>query len=240
MKLLNLVSMPVSLIISFRSSLPFSLEPGVIGLGGNSFSTFSFSLLSLMHVRKLKGFNYRDLNYFCIGGDLLNSYFMEWPKEFLLLTSNLPVALSGGRIVMKIGITSFVSDITDPKDRTTRYSTNITFNKHIETLTVSNTIAFRLATFAFMGSLGRPIGIQVGAYLWEVGGYLAIFGTKIAGLTLTLVMLAIRLECFKWETKEMEVEREKSKREHQSGRGLGGRRHMLSILHFKVSRNCNF
>jgi len=143
-------------------------------------------------------------------GDLLNSYFMEWPKEFLLLTSNLPVALSGGRIVMKIGITSFVSDITDPKDRTTR-----------------------LATFAFMGSLGRPIGIQVGAYLWEVGGYLAIFGTKIAGLTLTLVMLAIRLECFKWETKEMEVEREKSKREHQSGRGLGGRRHMLSILHFK-------
>ena len=209
----------------------------MIGLGGNSFSTFSFSLLSLMHVRKLKvkGFNYRDLNYFCSGGDLLNSYFMEWPKEFLLLTSNLPVALSGGRIVMKIGITSFVSDITDPKDRTTRYSTNITFNKHIETLTVSNTIAFRLATFAFMGSLGRPIGIQVGAYLWEVGGYLAIFGTKIAGLTLTLVMLAIRLECFKWETKEMEVEREKSKRD-QSGRGLGGRRHMLSILHFKVIR----
>ena len=91
-----------------------------------------------------------------------------------------------------------------------------------------------------MGSLGRPIGIQVGAYLWEVGGYLAIFGTKIAGLTLTLVMLAIRLECFQWETKEMEVQREKSKREHQSGRGLGGRRHMLSILPFKVSRNCNF
>ena len=122
MKLPNLVSMPVSLIISFPSSFPFSLEPGVIGLAGNFFSTFSFSLLSLMHVRKLKGFSYRDLNYFCIGGDLLNSYFMEWPKEFLLLTSNLPVALSGGRIVMKIGITSFVSDITDPKDRTTRYS----------------------------------------------------------------------------------------------------------------------
>ena len=86
-----------------------------------------------------------------------------------------------------------------------------------------------------MGSLGRPIGIQVGAYLWEVGGYLAIFGTKIAGLTLTLVMLTIRLECFQWETKEMEVQREKSKSD-QSGRGLGGRRHMLSILHFKVIR----
>ena len=33
---------------------------------------------------------------------LLNAHFMSWPKEFLLFSVNLPVALSGGYITYRL------------------------------------------------------------------------------------------------------------------------------------------
>ena len=106
---------------------------------------------------------------------MLNSYFMEWPKEYLLFSVNLPVALSGGHITFSMGIAAFITEISTPEQRT-----------------------FRLATIHFVQSLGGPIGTMIGAYLWEVGGYLCVFGASMIGKLITLIFLVIRLEMFKW------------------------------------------
>ena len=75
---------------------------------------------------------------------MLNSYFMSWPKEFLLFTVNLPVALSGGHIAFNMGINSFITDISTPEQRT-----------------------FRMAAIHFVDHLGGPLGTKMGAYLWD-------------------------------------------------------------------------
>jgi len=110
------------------------------------------------------------------GSMMLNAYFMEWPKEFLLFSVNLPVALSGGHITFSMGIAAFITEISTPEQRT-----------------------FRLAMIWFVESLGGPIGTMIGAYLWEAGGYLCVFGTSLVGKFLTLVFLVVRLEMFKWK-----------------------------------------
>ena len=38
---------------------------------------------------------------------LLNAHFMSWPKEFLLFSVNLPVALSGGYITYRLATQIF-------------------------------------------------------------------------------------------------------------------------------------
>ena len=40
---------------------------------------------------------------------LLNAHFMSWPKEFLLFSVNLPVALSGGYITYRLATQIFHS-----------------------------------------------------------------------------------------------------------------------------------
>ena len=69
---------------------------------------------------------------------LLNAHFMAWPKEFLLFTVNLPVALSGGYITYSMGVAAFITEISTPEQRT-----------------------FRLAMIHFISSLGSPIGTKV-------------------------------------------------------------------------------
>ena len=91
---------------------------------------------------------------------LLNAHFMSWPKEFLLFSVNLPVALSGGYITYRLapkyslpscvlcenlphsnlsmGIAAFITEISTPEQRT-----------------------FRLAMIHFVSSLGSPIGTKV-------------------------------------------------------------------------------
>ena len=55
------------------------------------------------------------------GGLLLCSYFMSWPKEYILFLVNLPVALSGGHIAIQLGQTAYMSDISKETQRTFRY-----------------------------------------------------------------------------------------------------------------------
>lgn len=101
---------------------------------------------------------------------LLNSYFMSWPKEYLLFSVNLPVAMSGGHISFSMGIASFITEISSPEQRT-----------------------FRLASVHFVKSLGGPVGTKIGAYLWDKGGYMVVFGVSLAGKFITLIILVIRL-----------------------------------------------
>jgi len=135
------------------------------------------------------------------GGLMLNSYFMEWPKEYLLFSVNLPVALSGGHITFSMGIAAFITEISTPEQRT-----------------------FRLATIHFVQSLGGPIGTMIGAYLWEVGGYLCVFGASMIGKFITLIFLVIRLEMFKWNPGKVEETDRPAKK-----------RNALSLNHIKDS-----
>jgi MFS family permease len=129
---------------------------------------------------------------------LLNAHFMAWPKEFLLFSVNLPVALSGGYITFSMGVAAFITEISTPEQRT-----------------------FRLAMIHFVSSLGSPLGTkvtipvrvqcapsnhiltsstQIGAWLWEAAGdqkYMWVFGAGLAGKAITLVLLITRLEMFK-------------------------------------------
>ena len=51
---------------------------------------------------------------------------------------------------------------------------------------------FRLASVHFVNSLGGPVGTKVGAYLWDKGGYLVVFGVSLVGKFITLIILVIR------------------------------------------------
>merc|ERR1712212_222941 len=143
---------------------------------------------------------------------LLNAHFMSWPKEFLLFSVNLPVALSGGYITYSMGIAAFITEISTPEQRT-----------------------FRLAMIHFVSSLGSPIGTKIGALLWEAGGkdlrYIYIFGAGLAGKLVTLIFLVARLEMFKWNPGRVETKKED--RVHQ-------RRNTFSLSHIKDSLNTCF
>ena len=89
---------------------------------------------------------------------MLNAYFISWPKEYLLFSVNLPVAMSGGSITFYMGIAAFMAEISSPEHRT-----------------------FRLATIHFVERIGGPLGTMLGAYLWENGGYLWVFGAGLVG-----------------------------------------------------------
>eukprot|EP00090_Calanus_glacialis_P009730 TRINITY_DN18129_c0_g1_i1.p1 TRINITY_DN18129_c0_g1~~TRINITY_DN18129_c0_g1_i1.p1 ORF type:complete len:508 (-),score=86.66 TRINITY_DN18129_c0_g1_i1:102-1625(-) len=135
------------------------------------------------------------------GSMMLNAYFMDWPKEFLLFSVNLPVALSGGHITFSMGIAAFITEISTPEQRT-----------------------FRLATIGFVEGLGGPLGTMLGAYLWNVGGYLCVFGTSLVGKLMTLIFLVIRLEMFKWNPGKVEETERPTKK-----------RNALSLSHIKDS-----
>ena len=80
-----------------------------------------------------------------------------------------------------MGIAAFITEISTPEQRT-----------------------FRLATIGFVESMGGPLGTMLGAYLWDVGSYLCVFGASLVGKVLTLIFLVIRLEMFKWNPGKVE------------------------------------
>ena len=70
-----------------------------------------------------------DYSISTLGGLILNSYYMEWPKEYLLFSARLPLALAGGHMVLELGVSSFISDLTSAKERTLRlFCLNSDFN----------------------------------------------------------------------------------------------------------------
>ena len=83
-----------------------------------------------------------------------------------------------------------------------------------------------MASVRFVESLGGPLGTKFGAYLWDVGGYLCVFGTSLVGKLLTLIILAVRLELFKWNPGKVDEKKEERPK----------KRHVLSPGHIKVFR----
>ena len=59
--------------------------------------------------------------YSFLAGYILNSYFMAWPKEYILFCARLPIGLSGGHAMLELGVSSFISDITSSTQRTFRF-----------------------------------------------------------------------------------------------------------------------
>jgi len=157
--------------------------------------------------------------FFCMvqtSGLILNSYFMSWPKEYLLFSVNLPVAISGGHISFSMGIASFITDISSPEQRT-----------------------FRLASVYFVESLGGPLGTEIGAHLWTAGGYLCVFATSLVGKFLTLVILVIRLELFQWRPGKVEEKKEdRPKKRHVLS--LGHIKDSMQTFFKKRSNNKRF
>ena len=127
MRLRNLLSGKVLWIIYFQLYVHFSWEAGVTTLEESIFSTFIFSFAWFKQVI------FKIIKYgldiepwiFILGGLILNSYFMSWPKEYLLFSVNLPVAISGGHISFSMGIASFITDISSPEQRTFRWNISV-------------------------------------------------------------------------------------------------------------------
>jgi len=122
------------------------------------------------------------------GGFLfLNAYFMDWPKEYMLFTVHLPVALSGGYLSLIMGINAFIADISAPDQR-----------------------SFRLATVHYISSIGYPFGTQLGAYLFHSGGYLCVIGAAVIGRLITLLALVGRLEMYRWRPSRQPADKSQS------------------------------
>ena len=90
-----------------------------------------------------------------------------------------------------MGINAFVADISKPDQ-----------------------ITFRMAMMHFVSSVGRPLGTQLGSYLFREGGYICVIGATLAGRAIGFILLTVRLEMFKWKPMTKEVAAEGSKKRH--------------------------
>jgi hypothetical protein len=103
-------------------------------------------------------------------GLLLNAYFISWPSYVLLITAALPHSLGGANAVFQMSAFSYISDSSEPNSRT-----------------------WRISVVEFFWYLGTPVGLSLGVYLFEVGGYLSVFGASCAlhliGVLYTLFVL---------------------------------------------------
>ena len=102
--------------------------------------------------------------------------------------------MSGGYLAYSMGINSFIADISKPEQR-----------------------SFRMAMIHFVSSLGRPFGTQIGAVLFEQGGYVCVIGATLLGRFVSFGLLILSLEMFKWSPKKKEEESDepiRKKRHH--------------------------
>lgn len=89
-------------------------------------------------------------------GLLLNAYYMGWHPYVLLFTVALPHSFGGGNAVFHMAAFSYVADTSVPRSRTLR-------------LGVAEAFWF----------LGSPVGLYLGAFLYERGGYICVFSTAV-------------------------------------------------------------
>ncbi|ODN04335.1 Thymic stromal cotransporter [Orchesella cincta] len=89
-------------------------------------------------------------------GLLLNAYYMAWHPLVLLFTVALPHSLGGGNAVFHMAAFSYIADSSVPRSRT-----------------------WRLGVAEAFWFLGSPVGLYLGAYLYERGGYLCVFATAV-------------------------------------------------------------
>ena len=91
---------------------------------------------------------------------VLNSAFIMWPKEYIIL-SQIPLSLVGGFPVWVLSQFSFIADISEPDQR-----------------------AFRMGMIFVASSLGSPVAPLVGAALFDAGNRFRPNGKKPNSLIL--------------------------------------------------------
>ena len=96
---------------------------------------------------------------------LLNSYFMSWPVEMLFIAAILDT-MGGGTVSFLTACNAYISDVTEESERTSRVG-------------LANSVWF----------LGGPMGTFLGANLFKIGGYYAIFGTSMACYAIVFIYL---------------------------------------------------
>ncbi len=133
--------------------------------------------------RKLLFYIFLSAKLLAQSGTILCAYFIEAPKEWLLL-ANLPTSLSGGYAVWMLALNAFISDITTPDERAFRYG------------------MLHLAT-----SLGRPLAAPIGAYLLDQGGYVCVISASGVGILIGAIFLIIRIKQYKWNPEKTDVVR---------------------------------
>lgn len=87
-------------------------------------------------------------------GLLLNAYYIEWHPLVLLFTVALPHSFGGANAVFHMASFSYIADSSVPRSRT-----------------------WRLGIAEASWFLGTPVGLYLGASLYDKGGYLCVFAT---------------------------------------------------------------
>ncbi len=103
-------------------------------------------------------------------GLLLNAYYMQWHPYVLLFTVALPHSFGGGNAVFHMAAFSYVADTSVPRSRT-----------------------WRLGVAEAFWFLGSPVGLYLGAFLYERGGYLCVFATAVSFHAIAVLYTALIL-----------------------------------------------
>ena len=103
-------------------------------------------------------------------GHLVNSIWLDNPKEYILLFSSVPYSLGGGFVALRVSVFSYIADVSTPETRTLR-------------------LALVDAAFCFAG----PLGNLLGGFLFKRFDFPGVFVvtiilTVLAGI-LTLVFM---------------------------------------------------
>ena len=105
---------------------------------------------------------------------VLNVFFIEWPKEYYLLSA-VPVALAGGFVGYNTAVYSFLADISTPE-----------------------TLALRMAMLQLAESFAKPIGTQLGAFLIAYSTTLVNTSLSLILITVASFLLWMRIRRTKW------------------------------------------
>ncbi|XP_042237360.1 solute carrier family 46 member 3-like [Homarus americanus] len=97
----------------------------------------------------------------------LEAFFPSWPPEVLLVASFLQ-SLGGGWVLFYMAAYSYIADCSSGQSRT-----------------------LRLTLMSVVWQLGGPVGTALGAWLYDVSGYLAVFGLSFILYCISLVYSAI-------------------------------------------------
>eukprot|EP00095_Tigriopus_kingsejongensis_P002938 maker-scaffold517_size150149-snap-gene-0.20 protein:Tk02938 transcript:maker-scaffold517_size150149-snap-gene-0.20-mRNA-1 annotation:"adenylate cyclase " len=129
---------------------------------------------------------------------ILNSHFLDWKKEWLLVQPilislsgslkkvlllyssvtrmlDLFCLLSGGMVAFQVAVFSFLSDISTPEQR-----------------------VVRMGMVSIVGAAASPLAHVAGAWILEQGGFLAVTSVTGGGIALALIYLLIILRQYHW------------------------------------------
>lgn len=159
----------VSNVVQIKFSV-FAFYDGILKSAIPLFFILFMGAWSDKYGRKVPLYTAQFGQFFNIFGFLLFSLFKTWPVEYMLI-STLIESLGGGHNCFLTATNTYISDITSEASRTTRVG-------------IANSVFF----------LGGPVGTFVGKFIYEKGGYLAIFSTALVISSISLLYIKFHIE----------------------------------------------